>query len=169
MKLLLSVLALSVALLNVDLAKAQGNEYGIRLQPELDSIDVESYLTNDRLFNLQMNCILFDGPCDSVGRWMKRKISNSIHCNPHNVEPVAQDVSLKFTARIPAALLGNCLQCTPKQEQNMAKILSYIVSTKPDLYRVAVTKYLQTSGTDVPADEAKKVEALRQTVASPDS
>ena len=69
------VLAATVVLMNLSaiLGMPQGKEYPLKLQPELDVLDVESYLNNPRLLNLQIKCLLYDGPCDVVGRWAKRK------------------------------------------------------------------------------------------------
>jgi len=57
----------------ITLPSGSGMQYPLRLQPELDVIDIESYLSNPRLLKLQIECILNDGPCDAVGRWAKRK------------------------------------------------------------------------------------------------
>ena len=51
----------------------------------------------------------------------------------------------------------------------MAKLLTFITATKPDLYKVAVTKYLQKSGVDVPSEESGKVGMLEQKVNSDNS
>ncbi|CAG7829505.1 unnamed protein product [Allacma fusca] len=119
---------------------SQATEYTARLQPELDAIDVDSYLKNERFFNLQMKCILFEGPCDSVGRWLK--------------------------PRVAPALLGDCFKCTQKQAKSMDKILEYIQDTRPDLYRAAIAKYLQNSGIQVSQEDVKKVELARESVSN---
>jgi hypothetical protein len=40
-------------------------QYPLRIQPEFDGIDISQYLKNSRLVKLQINCVLFDGPCVS--------------------------------------------------------------------------------------------------------
>ena len=47
--------------------------HGIRLQPELDKIDIDAYLKNKKALRIQVQCLIYDGPCDWVGRWLKRK------------------------------------------------------------------------------------------------
>lgn len=43
-------------------------------QPSMDLSFLKDYFRNDRLVDLQMKCLFRDdGPCDFVGRWMKRK------------------------------------------------------------------------------------------------
>jgi len=44
-------------------------DYPIRLQPELDNVDVEAYIKNERLLNFQVKCLFDEIPCDIVGRW----------------------------------------------------------------------------------------------------
>ena len=39
----------------------------------MDKIDVDSYLKNQKALKLQIQCVVHDGPCDFVGRWLKRK------------------------------------------------------------------------------------------------
>jgi len=50
------------------------NRHGIRIQPELDKIDIDAYLKNNKAMKLQVTCLIHDGPCDWVGRWLKRKL-----------------------------------------------------------------------------------------------
>jgi hypothetical protein len=42
------------------------------------------------------------------------------------------------------------------------KLLAYIQEKRPELYRLAVAKYLQNAGIQLPADEAAKVEELEK-------
>jgi len=39
--------------------------YGLRFQPELDHVRIDPYIKNRRLWKLEINCIIFDGPCDA--------------------------------------------------------------------------------------------------------
>lgn len=64
----------SVVLIATVKALPQAQRYPIRLQPELDAINVEDYFRNERLLDLQIKCVVYDGPCDAVGRWVKRKL-----------------------------------------------------------------------------------------------
>jgi len=87
-KLLISLLWV-ITILTISVAKPQythnlsykQKEYRLRLQPELDVVDISKYIFNPRLLNLQIKCLLFDGPCDIVGRWMKRKKHSYFKCS----------------------------------------------------------------------------------------
>ncbi|CAG7722553.1 unnamed protein product [Allacma fusca] len=99
--------------------------YPARLQPELDSINVDHYLKNERLMNLQIKCVLYNGPCDVVGRWVK--------------------------PRVAASFYGQCPLCTPKQELDVQKIIAYMQEKRPEEYKLAVSKFLRSSGIQVPS------------------
>jgi hypothetical protein len=42
----------------------KGFAYPPKYQPELDQLSLEKYLTDDYLFSMHINCLLYDGPCD---------------------------------------------------------------------------------------------------------
>jgi hypothetical protein len=48
-------------------------EYEARYQPELENVTLDTYIRNPRLFNIQVQCLIYDGPCDIVGRFLKRE------------------------------------------------------------------------------------------------
>lgn len=45
----------------------------IFLEPQFDRVNITTYLLNDRLLKFQLKCVIFDGPCDAVGHWIKRE------------------------------------------------------------------------------------------------
>jgi hypothetical protein len=67
------VIVLTFSTIVVNGRPQAGKEYPLKLQPELDILDVETYISNPRLLKLQIQCILYDGPCDVVGKWAKRE------------------------------------------------------------------------------------------------
>jgi len=101
--------------------------HGIRLQPELDKIDIEAYLKNTKALKIQVQCLIFDGPCDWVGRWLK--------------------------PRAAAALLGECLLCTEHQKIQLPKIMSFIQVNFPEEFKLGIKKYLFQFGIAIPSDE----------------
>jgi len=71
-------------------------------------------------------------------------------------------VSNLFAARIAKGLIGECVLCTPRQEVTLNKLLAYIQEKRPDLYRLAIAKYLQYSGIELPPDELVKLKRLEK-------
>ena len=110
----------------------------------------ETYLRNPRLFNLQIQCLLYDGPCDIVGRFLKRELHQR---NYACVVGFSLYFAIIITARVGKALLGECYLCTPNQEKEIQKLLVYVQEKRPDLYRLAISKYLQKEGIEVPREE----------------
>ncbi|ODM97539.1 Ejaculatory bulb-specific protein 3 [Orchesella cincta] len=110
-------------------APQKKQDFTLKLQPELDSVNIEDYLRNDRLVDLQLKCILDKAPCDTVGRWLK--------------------------PRVGAALTGTCLMCTDKQKIGMEKVLLHIQEKRPEQYRESVVKYLKDAGISVPESTPK--------------
>lgn len=51
------------------------DDSNLKVQPQFDRINILDYLNNEQRLKLQLKCILFDGPCDAVGHWIKRKKS----------------------------------------------------------------------------------------------
>jgi len=54
-----------LVVISVSSSLGQGKKYPIKLQPELDNIDVEDYLKNEKFVDLQIKCAVYDGPCDA--------------------------------------------------------------------------------------------------------
>jgi hypothetical protein len=44
-----------------------------RYQPELDQLSLEKYVRDESLFDLHINCLLFDGPCDPGKNTQRKK------------------------------------------------------------------------------------------------
>ena len=68
-----TVIFLSCTIIRIPEVVGQGMEYPARYQPELENVTLDTYINNPRLFNIQVKCLLYDGPCDIVGRFLKRK------------------------------------------------------------------------------------------------
>ncbi|CAG7709757.1 unnamed protein product [Allacma fusca] len=112
-----------------------------RFQPELDSLDVDSYLKNERRVRLQFKCLLNDNaPCDAVGRWLKPRLGK--------------------------AFLGECVLCTPTQVENLDKINSFIEANYPNEFRQIVYKYVQQLGVQIPTVERPQSDATEPDSAS---
>jgi len=48
------------------------DDYIAMYEPELENIQIGPYINNPRLFNIQTRCLLYDGPCDIIGQFLKR-------------------------------------------------------------------------------------------------
>ena len=49
----------------------KAEDYPLEYQPEMDNIDLEEYFKDEVKMENQIQCVLHDGPCDEVGRWLK--------------------------------------------------------------------------------------------------
>lgn len=52
----------------------RGTLHPLTYQRQIDYLDVEQYFRNSRLMRIQIMCVIYDEPCDFVGRWLKRKL-----------------------------------------------------------------------------------------------
>jgi len=59
-------------------------------------------------------------------------------------------------------LLGECILCTPKQAATLQELLAWVQTHRPDLYRLAIAKYLQNSGISLPPNELATLEKLEK-------
>ncbi len=50
------------------------NSDSLVMEPDYGQINIKQYLKNDQLLRFQLKCILFNGPCDIIGHWIKRKL-----------------------------------------------------------------------------------------------
>jgi len=98
--------------------------YPPRYQPELDRLSLEKYIADDYLFSMHINCLLYDGPCDPVGRWMK--------------------------PRMASYFLSSCILCTPNQERESTQFMTWLYENHPQLFRIGIAKYLDANGISLP-------------------
>src|SRR5579863_94309 len=72
---LLSLLLLSLIIFtfsgSAQSSEDDSNSEEPELDPEFDQLNITEYLLNDRLLKFQLKCVLMDGPCDIVGKWIK--------------------------------------------------------------------------------------------------
>jgi len=69
---ILGILSL-IALFVTKCWSQRGEVYPLQYQPEVDALDISWYFRNERLIKLQVKCLFYNGPCDIVGRWLKRE------------------------------------------------------------------------------------------------
>jgi len=102
------------------ISQTAAENFPLKFQPEMDNINIEEYLRDEKAMERQVQCVLNGGTCDAIGRWIK--------------------------PRVTAAFLGECPMCTPKQQQNMKRIMDYMQKNRPIEYRMAVVQFLIRSG-----------------------
>jgi len=116
----------------VGLALCQKKEPKLRVQPELDGVDVAKYLQNERLVRLQFKCLIFDGPCDIVGKWAK--------------------------PRVKGILLRRCDYCTKTQEKWIEDWYDILIDRFPEMYKAAVLKYITNEHVELTEAQKKMIE-----------
>jgi len=82
---------------------------------EFQNINFEQYLRNERAMRFQLKCIVYDGPCDSIGKFLKR--------------------------HIPIFLRTTCKNCDEELKKIAGKFITYIQSSYPDEWDAAFIKY----------------------------
>lgn len=80
-----------------------------------DDIDIDGILSNERLFNNYLNCLLDKGKCTEEGRILKEVI--------------------------PDALLHECAKCSPKQRPSIEKVFRFLVKERPAAFNQLTAKY----------------------------
>lgn len=41
---------------------------------EFKNLNIENYLRNERAVKFQLKCVIYDGPCDTIGKYLKTNI-----------------------------------------------------------------------------------------------
>ncbi|XP_062548465.1 ejaculatory bulb-specific protein 3-like [Armigeres subalbatus] len=104
----LGLIVLGVAAL---MATASAQKY----TDKFDNINVDQVLSNDRILNNYLKCLLEKGPCTQEGRELKKTL--------------------------PDALRSNCEKCSEKQRTNSRKVISHLEAKKPAEWKKLLDKY----------------------------
>jgi len=99
---------------------------------EFQNINIENYLKNERAVRFQLKCIIDDGPCDRIGKYLK--------------------------VTIPELLVNQCANCDTAQRERAGKLVSHIQQNFPQDWERAVKKF--QGGQLVKAEDAAKLETL---------
>jgi len=98
---------------------------------EFQNINIENYLKNERAVRFQLKCIVDDGPCDRIGKYLK--------------------------VTIPELLVNQCANCDTAQRERAGKLVSHIQQHFPEEWERAVKKF---QGGLVKPEDAAKLENL---------
>nr|ARJ35776.1 chemosensory protein 1 [Cyrtorhinus lividipennis] len=89
---------------------AFGITFGEQYTDKYDNIDLDSILSNDRLFKKYFECMTGEGKCTPDGAELK--------------------------AVIPDALKTECAKCNEKQRKGTEKVLRFLITKKADEYKI---------------------------------
>jgi len=98
---------------------------------EFQNINIENYLKNERAVRFQLKCIIDDGPCDRIGKYLK--------------------------VTIPELLVNQCANCDTAQRERAGKLVSHIQQNFPQEWERAVKKF---QGGLVKPEDAEKLQTL---------
>jgi len=82
---------------------------------EFQNINFEQYLRNERAMKFQMKCLIYNGPCDTIGKYLKRSIPN--------------------------LLRTTCKNCDDEQKKLGARFISFLQENYPQEWDDALAKY----------------------------
>jgi hypothetical protein len=85
---------------------------------EFQNINFEQYLRNERAMKFQLKCIIYNGPCDTIGKFIKRNI--------------------------PIYLKTQCKNCDEEQKKLAGKFIKFLQENYPTEFDDAVAKYGKT-------------------------
>lgn len=132
MKPFAAILCVVVALTVTNSHAASLNRVRRQVVPkEFANINIENYLKNDRAVQFQLKCIVYDGPCDRIGKYLK--------------------------VTIPELLTNQCQNCEPAQRQRAGRLVQHIQQKFPKEWSDAVQKF---QGGQVKKEDADKLESL---------
>ncbi|KAL5288370.1 CSP6 family protein [Megaselia abdita] len=108
MKLSLAFLALACVF---GIISAQKSGYTTKY----DNVDVDSILSNKRVLDNYIKCLMDKGACTPEGRELKKIL--------------------------PDALSSDCSKCTEVQKRNSNKVFSFLRDRRPGEWNILLTKY----------------------------
>jgi len=97
---------------------------------EFQNINIENYLKNPRAVAFQLKCVIYNGPCDRIGKYLK--------------------------ITIPELLTNQCRNCNPDQKKQAGRLVAFIQQNYPKEWDDAVKKF--QGGKVISADEVQKFE-----------
>jgi hypothetical protein len=126
----------AIVLVCVVAAITYANAASIRVRRQLvprefANINIENYLKNERAVAFQLKCIVYDGPCDRIGKYLK--------------------------ITIPELLTNQCRNCDPEQRMRAGRLVAHIQQNFPKEWEDAVKKF---QGGQVKPEDAQKLETL---------
>lgn len=125
---LLLVTALFAVLLTI--AQAGTRVTRQTIPREFQNINIENYLKNPRAVQFQLKCVIYDGPCDRIGKYLK--------------------------VSIPELLTNQCRNCQPEQRKQTGRLVAFLQQNYPKEWDDAIKKF--QGGRRITGDEVKRFE-----------
>lgn len=97
---------------------------------EFQNINIENYLKNPRAVQFQLKCVIYDGPCDRIGKYLK--------------------------VQIPELLTNQCRNCQPEQRKQTGRLVAFLQQNYPKEWEDAIKKF--QGGRQFTGDEVKRFE-----------
>lgn len=98
---------------------------------EFQNVNIENYLKNPRAVAFQLKCVIYDGPCDRIGKYLK--------------------------ITIPELLTNQCRNCSPEQRKQAGRLVAYIQQNYRKEWSDAINKF--QGGKVISADEVNRFES----------
>ncbi|OXA58359.1 uncharacterized protein LOC110846505 [Folsomia candida] len=97
---------------------------------EFQNINFEQYLRNERAMKFQLKCVIYNGPCDTIGKFIKRNI--------------------------PIYLKTQCKNCEDEQKKLAGKFILFLQENYPQEFDDAIAKYGKTDYTPEEIEQFEK-------------
>jgi len=97
---------------------------------EFQNVNIENYLKNPRAVAFQLKCVIYNGPCDRIGKYLK--------------------------ITIPELLTNQCRNCNPDQRKSAGRLVAFLQQNYPKEWDDAVKKF--QGGKIITAEEANRFE-----------
>jgi hypothetical protein len=126
------LLVTAILAISVTLAQA-GTLHRVTRQAiprEFQNINIENYLKNPRAVQFQLKCVIYDGPCDRIGKYLK--------------------------VSIPELLTNQCRNCQPEQRKQTGRLVAFLQQNYPKEWEDAIKKF--QGGRQFTGDEVKRFE-----------
>ncbi|XP_067001214.1 ejaculatory bulb-specific protein 3 [Anabrus simplex] len=86
-----------------------------RITTAYDDVDLDRILSNRRLVNNYVNCLLERGPCTPEGRELKKQLPDALH--------------------------NECERCSEKQKKGAEKVIRHLSRNYPNQWKQLLDKY----------------------------
>lgn len=111
-----TLLVLSVVLaLTFAFAHAGNIRVTRQIPREFQNVNIENYLKNPRAVAFQLKCVIYNGPCDRIGKYLK--------------------------ITIPELLTNQCRNCNPDQRKQAGRLVAFIQQNYPREWDDAIKKF----------------------------
>jgi len=113
----------------------------ITIPREFQNINIANYLKNDRAVKFQLKCILDEGPCDRIGKFMKKTIPESLTNKCDGCDEATVNIAKKLAIHISETFPGEwerLLKKYPVKQEDLEELEARLgVKIDPKLAAIA--------------------------------